>query len=262
MAKVLRWGPGFSLFTIPLCVTPQLGMKCAYLSTEQCNHWSRKLVYELTGDAINTLYTRLVNIKNGPCSIFVKTRQIIPDKILEYLESVRNAGQTLFITVPLYNSKQRYLNGATIVNPPYNLVVDKFTFGSLYALHFTSGLQIYDALIPECNIFTLLPVPFKLYIDNVEVSPCTLCNYRQGDAKFCYLYNHGYSCLFHAGELPMIETELGNEQLSALISTNADIDEMISQLEEDMVTDTVRVVEAIRDDMWASSKEVEQYVMA
>lgn len=247
MAKVLKWGQGVGMFSTPICVTPQISAKLVYLSVEPLTNFSRKLEFELNGKALEKFIASLIALRTGNNKIFVEIREVVPDAVMKFLTDAKEANDTVYITVPLFNVPTKPITAKIFVNPPYTLVTTKYMFGSLYAGHFVTGVQIYDLLVEQCGCFTSIPVAFKLIIDGKHVVPCSLCKYRQGNNKFCYLFNSNYSCLFHAGDIPTLDTEIGNEQLASLMNT-PDID---LDVEVDM--------DKIKEDMWRSSisEEVE-----
>lgn len=232
MEKMMCWGPSVGLPTTPLCITPQLGVKTVYLSTAQLTNWRRKLVYEITPDRLKVFINQLKDLKDA--NMFVQVHNCVPDEVLEFLEEVEKEDTTLYITIPLYATPPRRYSAHIFVMPPYNLMITKCVFSSLYAMHFITGMQVTDLITDKCKCFTMINAPLKIMVDNKEVSPCSICKHNTARiGKYCYLYNTNYACLFHAGDLPEFNTEVGNEQLAALMNSDLydhkDIDDIIKE---------------------------------
>lgn len=246
MAKVLKWGPSTGMFSTPLCVTPQISAKVAYLSMEPLTNFAKKLEFELNDKAISKLIGDLNGLKTGPSKAFVDIRDIVPAPVLDFLEEALRENKTVYVTIPLFASMHAHQVTARIfMTPPFTLMTTKYMFGSLYAGHFVTGTQIYDLLVDRCGCFVAIPAAFKLIIDGKQVAPCSLCKYKQGNANFCYLFNSNYSCLFHAGDIPELSTEVGNEQLAVLMNT-PDID-IPAEVDD----------EKVREAMWIDSETEE-----
>ena len=127
-------------------------------------------------------------------------------------------------------------------------------------MHFITGMQVTDLISDKCKCFTMINAPLKIMIDYKEVSPCSICKHNNARiGNYCYLYNTNYACLFHAGDLPEFNTEVGNEQLAALMNSDLydrkDIDDLIK--EESYKTQAEKLTEQTEfaTDAWETSEE-------